>query len=148
MSSITAQLSVSQGALDALPPAVRALFGELQHAGALEGADVRHGEAGREQRGTRVRFSLRIQQRRVIGARFLAYGCPYTLAACEWIARELEAGGGALATLSAASERLGPPSVWLQRLQIPPARLGRLLIIEDALQAVFEATDAAVTHDA
>lgn len=136
------------GGLEALPPTVRALFGQLQHAGALHGADVRHGEAGREQRGTRVRWSLRIHEHRIVGARYLAYGCPYTLAACEWIARELEAHGGALATVSAAGERLGPPRLWLRRLQIPPARLGRLLIIEDALQAVLEATDAAVTHDA
>jgi NifU-like protein involved in Fe-S cluster formation len=148
MSPSAAPSSVNQGGVDALPPTVRALFGELQHAGALQGPHVCHGEAGREQRGTRVRFSLRIHERRVIGARFLAYGCPYTLAACEWIARELEAHGGALATLSAARERLGPPPAWLRRLQIPPARLGRLLIIEDALQAVLAATDAAVTHHA
>ena len=45
------------------------------------------GEAGREQRGTRVRFMLQLRWRAACWqVRYRAYGCPYTLATCEWLA--------------------------------------------------------------
>ena len=77
MSPVAAPPSGNEGCLDALPPTVRALFGGLQHAGALAGAEVRRGEAGRERHGTRVRFSLRIARASAcIEVRYRAYGCP------------------------------------------------------------------------
>ena len=94
---------------DLLEPQIRALFVALDHAGELSGATpkpgrVVRGEAGREALGTRVRFSLRLAEGRVAAVRYRAYGCPHTLATCEWL---------------------------------PPAKLGRLLVIEDALQAAL-----------
>lgn len=130
---------------DLLEPQIRALFVALDHAGELSGATpkpgrVVRGEAGREALGTRVRFSLRLAEGRVAAVRYRAYGCPHTLATCEWLARQIEgcafAGGefpgGALEAIG-----VGNPLEWSERLGLPPAKLGRLLVIEDALQAAL-----------
>ena len=79
---------------DPLPAQVRRLFAELTHAGISTAPDDRQvrttrGEAGREQRGTRVRFVLRRRGATILEARYQTYGCPHTLAACEWLAREV-----------------------------------------------------------
>ena len=128
---------------DPLGPEVRRLFGALRHAGDLSAAPaspasarVVCGEAGREQRGTRVRFMLRLVGERLVEVRYRAYGCPYTLAACEWLAQQLEAGG---------REAIGGPAHWASRLEIPPAKLGRLLVVEDALKAALAAADKTMT---
>jgi hypothetical protein len=122
---------------DPLGAEVRRLFGALRHAGEPAGTGpVVYGEAGREQRGTRVRFMLQVAGGRVLQARYRAYGCPYTLAACEWLATRLESTGRG---------SLGAPPDWAQQLQIPQARLGRLLVVEDALIAALGAADKSVT---
>jgi hypothetical protein len=125
---------------DPLEPQIRALFTSLDHAGELADAgpgtgEVLRGEAGREALGTRVRFALRLLEGRVIAVRYRAYGCPYTLATCEWLARQLEGrefAGGALEALG-----VGNPLAWSERLGLPAAKLGRLLVIEDALLAAL-----------
>ncbi|HEY3731992.1 MAG TPA: hypothetical protein VGL28_12100 [Steroidobacteraceae bacterium] len=125
---------------DPLPAPVRALFGQLRHAAEVRpvrcarGARLVHGEAGRERHGTRVRFSLCVHGEQLTRVRFRAYGCPYTLAACEWVALRLESSGE---DLRLAVQTLGPPAEWAGALQIPPDRLGRLLVIEDALTAAL-----------
>jgi hypothetical protein len=131
---------------DPLGPAVRALFADLRHAGDAPPGDAAAagvaaermvcGEAGREQRGTRVRFMLRLAGERLLQVRYRAYGCPYTLAACEWLAQRLESTGRA---------SIGGPADWARDLSVPPARLGRLLVVEDALTAAFAAADKTVT---
>ena len=132
--------TVNSGAEDPLGPQVRVLFAALRHAGepaaAAITARVLCGEAGREQRGTRVRFMLRLVGDRLVEVRYRAYGCPYTLAACEWLAQQLESGG---------RDSIGGPAEWAQKLRIPPARLGRLLVVEDALRAALAAADKTVT---
>lgn len=116
-----------------LPPQIRELFTALDHAGepsqdALAG--LQGGEAGREALGTRIRFTLRIAEQRLLEVRYRAYGCPHTLATCEWLARSLE--GRRLDSLA-----LGDPLEWARRLGVPAAKLGRLLVIEDALRAAL-----------
>jgi hypothetical protein len=103
---------------------VRQLFGALYHAGEPTGtAPVVSGEAGREQRGTRVRFMLQLCGERVLQARYRAYGCPYTLAACEWLATRLEsAGRGSLGAppigcSSCRSRRRGWGGCWWSRMR-------------------------------
>jgi len=136
--------------------ALRRLFSQLSHGGDpdphAEGM-LRCGQAGREALGTRVRFCLRWQDGRVRQARYRAYGCPYTLATCEWLAGRLE--GLALPERSpdALAGALGAPPDWADALGIPPERLGRLLIIEDALHAALRAdadadADPAMTNPA
>jgi NifU-like protein involved in Fe-S cluster formation len=116
-----------------LAPRIRELFAALDHAGepsqdALFG--IKGGEAGREALGTRVRFTVRIAGQRLLEVRYRAYGCPHTLATCEWLARSLE--GRPLDALD-----VGDPIEWARRLDVPAAKLGRLLVIEDALRAVL-----------
>lgn len=122
---------------DALSPEVRALFASLAHAGDLlpgEG-EVRLGEAGREADGTRVRFALRLQGDTLTEVRFRAYGCPHTLAVCEWLAGQVER--QSLQALHRNKMPFGEPPQWADLLAVPPAKLGRLLVVEDALRAAL-----------
>jgi cysteine desulfurase len=114
---------------DALPPAVRLLFNELPCAGALErGPGVIQGEAGGVEREVWVRFHLHICDGVVRDARFQAYGCPHTLATTAWLTQQLA--GRKLSQLV-----LDGPSDWARALSVPIEKLGRLLVVEDALRA-------------
>jgi len=131
-------VSPDSASVDLQDPRVRSLFSSLRHSGTVGGPGVASGEAGREQHGTRVRFMLRWDGSRLIEARYQAYGCPHTLAVCEWLAQRLEAGqkAGQEAGLDAS---LGGAVEWAEELNIPAAKLGRLLIVEDALRAAIAA---------
>ena len=113
-----------------LPPAVRRLFTELAHAGAPAPGSLGlvQGEAGSLAEGVQIRFFWQVEGSQIRTARFQAYGCPYTLAACEWLARALP---------GRTRERPWPgdPHQWAEALEAPPERLGRFLVIEDALRA-------------
>jgi hypothetical protein len=130
--------------MDPLEPHIRELFSALEHAGEpVERAGARwlHGEAGLEATGTRVRFTLCMGDARLLEVRYLAYGCPHTLATCEWLARSLE--GRRLDALE-----VGNPIDWAQQLGVPAAKLGRLLVIEDALVAALHPSGRSeVRHD-
>lgn len=131
---------------DPLGHAVRALFSDLSLAGEAEPGSAAErllcGEAGRIEHGTRVRFTLRVMGQSVRAVRYRAYGCPYTLACCEWLARRLS--GTRLPERATAplagglGSTVGAPADWAAALDIPPARLGRLLVIEDALRAALD----------
>jgi NifU-like N terminal domain len=125
---------------DLLSPAIRALFAALDHAGELPDAGagpgrVIRGDAGSEALGTRVCFALRLVQGRLAAVRYRAYGCPYTLATCEWLARQLE--GCCVAGGAVEAPGMGNPLEWSERLGLPGAKLGRLLVIEDALRVAL-----------
>jgi hypothetical protein len=114
---------------DILSPLARQLFTQMPGAGALQdGAGVLRGEAGSTGADTWVRFHLRITDGTVRDARFQAYGCPHTLAVAAWLTRQLP--GRALFGLS-----LGDPAEWARALDVPTEKLGRLLVVEDALHA-------------
>ncbi len=132
---------------DPLGPRLRALFEALSHGGDADGAAggvsgeghdagggsavrILRGEAGREKYGTRVRFELRIQGPRVCAVRYRAFGCPHTLATCEWLARRIE--GRLLEEVPGDG-----PLEWAVALSVPEERLGRLLVIQDALRAAL-----------
>ena len=85
------------------------------------------GSAGSIEAGTWVRIGLRLDGGRVTEARFKAYGCPHTLAAVAWLAED--ARGKTLTELAAQGleEVVG-------HLDIPVEKLGRLLIVQDALR--------------
>jgi NifU-like protein involved in Fe-S cluster formation len=111
------------------------LFGSASHGGRLaDRPGVRRGRAGQRRNGTEVEFALRFQGSRIAEARYLAYGCPYTLAACEWLATQLE--GREL-----ANGLLGSPEDWIRELGAPIQRLGRLFVVEDALKRALEAVE-------
>lgn len=122
---------------DPLPAAIRARFAAPRHAGPLEGRfeELRQGEAGEIVQGTWIRLQLGLRHGRVAAARFAAYGCPWTVAACDWLAERL-VGSAAPAAGEAAS--LGGPLSWARELGVPEARLTRLLVLEDALRAAWQ----------
>jgi cysteine desulfurase len=95
-------------------------------------AEVRHGRAGRTADGAEVFFELRIAGEIVKSARFSAYGCPHTLAVTAWLCEVLE--GGRL-----AAGPPGTPTDWAVKFEVPAEKLGRLLIVEDALLAAMSA---------
>jgi cysteine desulfurase len=114
---------------DSLGPVVRRLFNGLPCAGALERAPgVVQGEAGGMDREAWVRFHLHIADGVVKAARFQAYGCPHTLAASAWLTQQLP--GRKLSELL-----VDGPADWARALSVPVEKLGRLLVVEDALRA-------------
>ena len=93
---------------------------------------MRQGRAGRQADGTAVLFELKIADGIVKSARFSAYGCPHTLAVTAWLCEVLE---GAPARRRDRRE-LRPTG--REKFEVPAEKLGRLLIVEDALRAALD----------
>lgn len=91
---------------------------------------VRQGRAGRRAEGTEIRFEFEIRDGIVKSSRFSAYGCPHTVAVTSWLCEVLE-GSRIDAGLP------GTPADWAVRFDAPTEKLGRLLIVEDALRAAL-----------
>ncbi len=128
---VPAVLSVQDGGLS---PAVREMFSRLDAAGRFDAArdpgTVLRGEAGQEGGEVWVRLHLRVQGDTVIEARFQALGCPHTLATANWLAMRL-------AGRRRCQAQPGTPRAWARLLGVPVEKLGRLLLIEDALHAAL-----------
>jgi NifU-like protein involved in Fe-S cluster formation len=109
---------------------VRRRMADLARAGHLPLAEnVASGRAGDREQGAEVVLQCRIEDGRVREARFQAFGCPHLIAAADWLAERL---------VGAARENL---MAWDWRevaavLEVPPAKFGRLLTLQDALRAV------------
>jgi NifU-like protein involved in Fe-S cluster formation len=84
------------------------------------------GEAGGPGQEAWVRFRLQIADGVVKSALFKAYGCPHTLAVAAWVADRLRGRGR-------AELAPGTPAEWAEALAVPVEKLGRLLVVEDAL---------------
>jgi len=111
-------------------PLVERYFGNPVGAGRWPAGEgrVAAGEAGSEALGTRVRFELRSDGGVVTEARFQAFGCPHTIAAASWLADHLP--GRSL------ESPMPVPILELARLlEVPTEKMGRLLVVEDALLA-------------
>jgi NifU-like protein involved in Fe-S cluster formation len=79
-----------------------------------------------------VRFEARVDSGAIAAVAFQAWGCPHFLAACELAAGWLE--GRPLDSAAQCSPD------WLSgELQVPADKLGRLLVIEDALRELAAA---------
>ena len=100
-------------------------FETAADAGVLVGPDVYRGAAGSRAQGTWVQFDLQVSGGSVRAARFLAFGCPHTIAVSAWVAEHAR---GPL-TRAALPEGVADLS---ERFAVPPEKRGRLLIIEDA----------------
>jgi NifU-like protein involved in Fe-S cluster formation len=114
-------------------PRVLDLFARLPGADVLPagvGALVT-GEAIALDRGAWIRFDARIEGERIVDCVFRAWGCPHTLAAAAWVTQELRArvvqDCASLDALRLARE-----------LDAPAEKMGRLLVVEDALTALLE----------
>jgi cysteine desulfurase len=86
------------------------------------------GEAGGPRQETWVRFHLLIAGDTVKEARFQALGCPHTLDVAGWLCGELR-GRSRTALVP------GTPADWAAARTVPVEKLGRLLVVEDALRA-------------
>ena len=84
------------------------------------------GEAGGPGQEVWVRFRLAVRDGGVKSALFKAYGCPHTLAVAAWVAERLRGRGR-------ADLAPGTPAEWAETLAVPVEKLGRLLVVEDAL---------------
>jgi len=84
------------------------------------------GEAGGPGEDVWVRFRLHVQGGVVKSALFKAYGCPHTLAVTAWVTERLRGRGR-------ADLAPGTPAEWAEALAVPVEKLGRLLVVEDAL---------------
>jgi len=93
-------------------------------------SEVRQGRSGRQADGTAVFFELRMADGIVKSARFSVYGCPHTVAVVAWVCEVLEG-----RRLDAGTP--GTPTDWARQFEVPAEKLGRLLIVEDALNAAL-----------
>ena len=109
---------------------VRQLFREPAHAGTLPPGEgqVVAAEAAALDRGAWVQLAARVRGGRVVEARFLAWGCPHFVAACELATARLEGTRPGTAVAQRVALDLAG------ELAAPPDRLGRLLVLEDALR--------------
>lgn len=112
------------------PVEVWRLFRETPRAGRLDaGPGVVSVEAGTAAGKFRLRLDCRVAQARVVDCRFLAHGCPYTIAVGAWLA------GWCLGRQW--SELEAPPIVELRAaLEIPEDRAHCGLMAQDVLRAL------------
>ena len=84
------------------------------------------GEAGTDAQGTWVRFHLLVRDDCVKDARFQAFACPHTVDTAAWLCERLRG-------RSRSDLRTGTPAEWAEARSVPVEKLGRLLVVEDAL---------------
>lgn len=83
------------------------------------------GEAADRTLNVWIRFQAQVLDGAIRAARFNVYGCPYTVAAADWVAEWLEGRPcAALEKLEMRERR--------EALGVPTEKLGKLLLIEDA----------------
>jgi NifU-like protein involved in Fe-S cluster formation len=99
-------------------------------AGELAGPGTHRGAAGNRAHGTWVQFDVHANNGIIDAARFLAFGCPHTVAVSAWIV-EHAIGRQLQASLPESVEELSA------RFSVPVEKRGRLLIIEDAWLAAM-----------
>jgi nitrogen fixation NifU-like protein len=117
---------------------VRALFENPVHASDLCGeyAEAVTADVSESDQGARLVLAAGIEAGAVARIRFRAFGCPHLVAAAELLCRELE--GGPVSGLSMVSVK-----GWMNRLSVPVAKTGRLLLIEDAVRILRSQLDGA-----
>lgn len=118
-------------------PLVRELFDALPRAGALAPGtgQLVHGEARAFDRSAWVRFEARIDGGHVADCAFRAWGCPHVLAGAARAAA-CASGHPVAGDLPTDAQRL------VAELESPPEKLGRLLVVEDALRAMLASARA------
>jgi hypothetical protein len=112
-------------------------FEASRNAGELPGS--KRGAAGSRSQGTWVQFDLEVAAGTISAARFVAFGCPHVIAACDIVCAEAE--GTPLGVRLPQS-----PQVLLERLGAPVEKLGRLLVVEDAWLAAVRAASGDRGH--
>lgn len=109
---------------------VRRRMAGLVGAGELvPGAGVVQARAGDREQGAEVLLQARVEAGQAAELRFRAFGCPHFIAAASWLTDRLRG-----ATRSGFED-------WDWReaataLEVPPAKFGRLLVLQDAVRAL------------
>lgn len=101
------------------PPAA----GELPPGNGVELA----AEAGSRAAGALVQLRALLDGERIVAVRFRAYGCPHLIAAASWAAEQLS--GSTPAQLANWDWQAA-----VRALAVPPAKFGRLLVLQDAVR--------------
>jgi cysteine desulfurase len=114
-------------ALRALSPAAPA-EADPEAEGPWRGPGAVTGEAGGPGEDTWVRFELLAAGDTVKEARFRAFACPHTTEVAAWLCAQLR-GRRRTALIP------GTPAEWAAARSVPAEKLGRLLVVEDALRA-------------
>lgn len=109
---------------------VRRLFHAPEHAGALE-SGLR---AGRRSRDVTIELGMQVEGARIAKLRFRALGCPHVIAAAEAFC----AGWEARPVIDLAEFRAAD---LVQNLPVPVEKTGRILVLEDAVQALLQAAN-------
>ena len=108
---------------------VRRRCRELPGAGPVAGpGPFARGGAGDVEQGARVEFDFEVDDCRAARGAFRAYGCPHVIAAASWAVERLS--GATRADLEAWDWREAAAA-----LEVPPAKYGRLLVLQDAVRA-------------
>ncbi len=75
-----------------------------------------------------VRVQVEVDGETLVAARYDAYGCPHFLAGADWIVERLAGQPAAALTEVATGDAVAA-------LDVPTEKIGKLLVIEDALAA-------------
>lgn len=109
---------------------VRRRMAGLAGAGDLEpGAGVVQGRAGDRDQGAEVRLQARVEAGCATELCFRAFGCPHFIAAASWLTDRLR--GASRTDLVGWDWREAATA-----LEVPPAKFGRLLVLQDAVRAL------------
>jgi NifU-like protein involved in Fe-S cluster formation len=93
------------------------------------GPDVVRETAGDREQGAEVVLQVCVAAGRAQQLRFRAFGCPHFLAAASWLTERLHDAGRAEFADWDWREAAGA-------LEVPPAKYGRLLVLQDVVRAV------------
>ena len=93
------------------------------------GAGVAQARAGDREQGAEILLQVRVEAGRAGELRFRAFGCPHFIAAASWLTDRLR--GAARADFQDWDWREAATA-----LEVPPAKFGRLLVLQDAVRAL------------
>jgi NifU-like protein involved in Fe-S cluster formation len=109
---------------------VRRRMAALPGAGEIApGPAVAQARAGDREQGAEVLLQVRVESGRAAELRFRAFGCPHFIAAASWLTDRLR--GAARAGFEGWDWREAATA-----LEVPPAKFGRLLVLQDAVHAL------------
>jgi len=116
---------------------VRQLFSDPGHTGDLAGGQ----QVRIDDQGVRIALAATCEAGVVTGLRFRAWGCPHVLAAAESFCRDYE-GRPCADLLDFTAAEL------MQTLPVPKEKLGRILVLEDAVRSLGQSVRHNPTDEA
>lgn len=113
--------------------AVRKNFTGPAHAGdlSLDYPQVLRAVAAESENGCRLVLAAGVVDEIVVEMRYRVWGCPHLIAAAEALCKEREQGAVAGLSVFAMTELM-------ELLAIPVEKTGRILLLEDALNSLWE----------